>query len=241
MHAAVTRPHHLELLIASGAEVDPVYNHGITPLRAGLISCSNAGIPRVAQSAAVLLAAGAAVPDDATELVTRIGTNLEFARSKFNPDFIEETDAGLAQLYELFDVAPVPGRVTHEGTSRIQVTTTDVDSRYDELWTLLVPVSGPAANVQGEALRLVGQISREIAGNGSINWNNDFRAMTDAIGVHLASGRPVANLDELAPTLKRIRTGGADAADLRSMKDAAVTWILANPDPTLLPTPSYRH
>ena len=241
MHAAAARPHHLELLIAAGAEVDPVYNRGITPLRAALISCANADIPLVAESATLLLDAGAAVPDNAKELVTRIGKNFEFHRSNFNAESLEETDAGLQRLYELFDVAPVAPRVTHDGTSRIEVTATDVTDQYDELWTLLVPSSGPAETVQGEVLRVAGKLSREIAGNGSINWNEDFRAMTDALGTHLASGEPVADLEELVPILRRIRTGGATEGELRSVRDAAVAWVLANPDPTPLPTPTYRH
>ncbi|NYG58682.1 hypothetical protein BJ980_001605 [Nocardioides daedukensis] len=240
MHAAAMVPHNLEALISGGAEVDPVARRS-TPLRSALISCENAQIAMVAESAAVLIAAGAAIPDDASELVTQIGTRLEFARSKFNPDFIEETDAGLRRLYELFDVEPVPRRLTHDGTSRIEVDATDTKGQYAELWALLVPVSGPATIVQGEVLRLAGKLSREIDGNGSINWNNDFRSMTDALGVHLASGKPVDNLDELAPMLGRIRTGNAPQADLACVRESAVAWVLGNPDPTPLPTPSYAH
>lgn len=241
MHAAVTKPHHLKVLIASGGEVDPVYNRGLTPLRAALTTCRNADISRVAESAALLLAAGAAVPDRAHELVTRIGTDFEFHRSGFNTDLVEETDAGLQRLYELFDVAPVPRRVPHDDTSRIHVTATDVDGQYDELWALLVPSSGPAATTQGEVLRLAGKISREIAGNGSINWNSDFRAMVTALGAHLATGTPVDHLDRLTPVLAQVSTGCAGDADLRRVRHAAVAWVLANPDPSPLPSPDYRH
>lgn len=71
-----------------------------------------------------------------------------------------------------------------------------------------------------------------------MNWDGSFRAMTDAIGALLASGNPVANLDELAPRLKQIRTGDAEDADLRSVREAAVAWVLANPDPLPPLTPS---
>jgi hypothetical protein len=240
MHAAVTKPQHVALLIASGAELDPVTDRGVTPLRALLSSCQNADIPRVAESAALLLAAGAAVPDNAQALVTRIGTSFEFHRSGFNVDLLDETDAGLQRLYELFDVRPVPRRVPHDGSSPIRVTATDVSGQYDELWALLVPSSGPAGTVQGEVLRLAGKISREIAGNGSVNWDDDFRAMVDDLGVLLVSGDRVGDPDELAAVLRRLRTGAASDAELRSVRDAAVDWILANPNPTPLPTPSYR-
>ncbi|MDT0202457.1 ankyrin repeat domain-containing protein [Nocardioides sp. AE5] len=240
MHLAAKRPDQLKLLIEAGAEVDPVYNRGITPLRSALISCSNAEMHYVAESAAVLLAAGAAVPDNAEELITRIGTNFEFHRSNFNSDLIDETEAGLHRLYDLFGVTPVAPRVVHDGTSRIEVTATDVAGQYDELWTLLVPSQGPAGNIQGEVLRLAGKLAREISGNGSINWDSDFRTMTDVLGAHLASGNPVASTDDLAPVLKRIKTGNAPERDLAQLREAAVAWILANPDPTPLPPPAYQ-
>lgn len=241
LHTAVTKPHHVALLLAAGAEVDPVDGQGSTPLRSGLVRCSNIEIAAIAESVTLLLAAGAAVPEDVDALVTRIGTDFEFHRSNFNNDLVTATAAGLQRLYELFDVAPVPSRVTHDGRSRIEVTATDVDGQYAELWALLVPSSGPAGIVQGEVLRIAGKLAREIGGNGSVNWSDDFRAMTDALGAHLASGRAVTNLDELAPILRRIRTGHAEDPDLGSMQDAAVAWILANPDPTPLAAPSYRH
>lgn len=236
LHEAIGQPQQLALLIEAGAVVDAVDGRGVTPLRLALTTCQNTDIPLVAETAARLLAAGATVPESAERLVTRIGTSFEFHRSGFNADLLEETDAGLQRLYELFDVRPVPGRVPHDGSSRIEVSATDPGGQYDELWTLLVPGSGPAATVQGEVLRLAGKISREIAGNGSVNWDDGFRAMVDGLGAPLASGHPV---DDLAPLLRRVRTGAAEDAELRTLREAAVNWILAHPDPTPLPTPSY--
>lgn len=107
MHEAVMRPHHLKELITAGADVD---GGGVrtTPLRAGFITCENAHIHLLAESAELLLAAGATVPEDAQRHVARIGANFERGRSNFNPELVDETSAALQRLYELFDVSPVP-------------------------------------------------------------------------------------------------------------------------------------
>ncbi len=138
-----------------------------TALRAILESCTNARLPRVVHSARILLDAGSPVPDDVAQLVTRIGTQFEFHRAGFNPDYLAETDAALSELYRLFDVAPVARRITHDGTSPITVRATDTDEQFDELWELLVPSGGSAATIQGEVIRLAGRIARELLTNGA--------------------------------------------------------------------------
>lgn len=51
--------------------------------------------------------------------VTRIGQDFEFYRQRFNPECLEEAEAALRGLYELFDVTPVPAGLVHDGASPI--------------------------------------------------------------------------------------------------------------------------
>ncbi|QQM68485.1 hypothetical protein [Actinomyces weissii] len=51
--------------------------------------------------------------------VTQIGQDFESYRQRFNPECLEEAEAALRGLYELFDVTPVPACLVHDGTSPI--------------------------------------------------------------------------------------------------------------------------
>jgi hypothetical protein len=237
LQAAIWHPHTVRTLLDHGARLDFHSYRGGTALRKALRDCNNAHITAVVPTAQLLLDAGAAVPDDAAELVAAIGRRFEFWREGFNPKYLAETDAALSQLYAMFGVPPAPRRRRHDGVSPIVVTATTVDEQFDELWELLVPTSGPAATQQGEVIRLAGRISREILTNGGINWDRDYRRMTTALVTLLGTGTAVADRAELATLAQSVTT----EISLNRLCALAVAWVLANPQPTDLPPPPYDY
>ncbi|WP_406639852.1 ankyrin repeat domain-containing protein [Amycolatopsis sp. WGS_07] len=239
LHGAASnqQPTTVRVLIENGANVHAT-SDGETPLLCGLRETTNIGIAGMAETAALLLDAGAAVPDEAREQVRRIGASFEFHRTNFNPDYLDEADAGLRKLYQLFDAEPVPRRLMHDGTSPIAVPDGPWQKQHGQLWELLVPSSGAAETVQGEVIRLSGKIAREILDNGSVNWDRTFRTMTDALPGYFASGTPLPELPEAQLLAKRIRSGNGDD-ELDRLSELAVTWVRLNPNPIPLAPPEY--
>ncbi|MBT0995130.1 ankyrin repeat domain-containing protein [Cellulomonas sp. DKR-3] len=228
-------------LLRHGADVAARDRGGRTPLAVALDRCTNLAIAPTSELAAVLLTAGATVDDAMRARVTAIGESFEFSREAFNPDYLADTDAGLARLYELFEVEPVPPLRRHDGSAPIEVSATTWPDQHAELWRLLVPARGAALTVQGEVVRVCGRLGREILDNGSINWDADFRRMTDAVPDYLASGTPLPHdqRQEAAHLVATVRTGAARADELSRMTELAVGWVLLNPRPMGLAAPAY--
>lgn len=240
LHNAVGSGHvnNARILLEAGARVDALDRSGHTPLEHALIRCSNAQIAQMATLAEMLIERGAAKTEQAAEAIARIGTNFEFHRAGFNPEFLEETDAGLQRLYALFDVPPAPRRAMHDGKAPIVATAARWQDRHQELWELLVPSSGAAETVQGEVIRIAGRIRRELDDNGGINWDAQFRRMTDAWLEHVGSGRPLptGDLTEAAALATQIRKRQGEPLRLCEL---AVAWVALNPKPVKLPAPDY--
>ncbi|MBO1308671.1 ankyrin repeat domain-containing protein [Enterococcus sp. 669A] len=234
-------PNHVQTLVANGANINVRNNRGLAPLSLALGQCQNAHISRMAEVTEILLKAGAPITEETRQEVERIGKSFEFARSNFNPDFLEETEAGLESLYEAFDVLPVFKRKVHDGHSPITVTATRWQDQHQELWNLLVPASGHAKTVQGEAIRITGRISDEIYRNGSANWDADYRKMLEALQKFLGSGKalPAEELKETAALVEALcdGTGEEEAARLTEL---AVKWVLENPEPITMEEPGYK-
>ena len=239
LHAAAGAHHeeNVKILLENGARVDALDKLSMTPLEYALQMTSNATIERMAMVADLLLTAGASKRPAMKEFVTRIGTNFEFHRSNFNPESLDATSAALDHLYELFDVAQVQRRSMHDGISPIVAKASRWEDRHQELWQLLVPSSGAAQTVQGEVIRISGRIASELEGNGGVNWDEQFRQMTDAWLTHIKSGNPLspAETDEAASLVKEIKGRNGDA---RRMCELATTWVMNNPKPVPLPKPT---
>ena len=237
--AEAGHPATVRLLLDYGARVNALNSDGQNALERALQRCSNAQIRQMAAIAEMLINAGAERSDAARAAITRIGTDFEFHRASFNPDHLTATNAGLEQLYVLFDVPPVAKRAVHDGTSPIVTTAQEWEDRYQEWWALLVPSNGPAQTVQGEVIRIAGRITRELDGNGGGNWDAAYDQMADAFLAHVRSGTPlpdreIAETAALVGTVKRKSDGAARLCEL------AVDWVGLNPDPITLPRPSYR-
>ncbi|MBB1156571.1 MULTISPECIES: ankyrin repeat domain-containing protein [Amycolatopsis] len=246
LHGAASRQRSetVRVLIEHGANVHATIDGkpGLTPLLHGLRLTENIGIAGMAESAALLLEAGAPVPDEARDLVRRIGASFEFHRTNFSHDLLDATDAGLHELYRLFDVEPVPPRLIHDGISPIAVPAGTWQKQHAHLWELLVPSSGAAKTMQGEAIRVSGKVAREILDNGSGNWDRSFRAMTDALPGYFASGTPLpdAELQEAQALAKRTRSGNGDDEELARLSELAVAWVRLNATPLPMAPPTYN-
>ncbi|HEY1303289.1 MAG TPA: ankyrin repeat domain-containing protein [Vicinamibacterales bacterium] len=228
-----------ELLIRHGARIDALNGEGQTPLAYTLQRCSNAKIEEVTAMAQVLIAAGARQTPEMKSSVTRIGTDFEFHRDGFNPEYVDATSAALDRLYVLFDVPPVPRRVQHDGKSPIVARSASWEDQHQELWELLVPSSGAASTVQGEVVRIAGRVHDELERNGGVNWDNTYREMADAFLVHVASGVPLptASLAEAREIVAAVKRRDGDA---RRLCELAVNWVALNPTPAKLPKPDYN-
>lgn len=251
----------VELLLAHGANVDARNAAGLTPLAQALQTCHNAKIVEMAEVAEVLLAAtpqsppekpsllsrlfGKRTAGEATDtstlkaLVVQIGTQFEFHRQGFNPDSVEQASAALDRLYQLFDVPPVPRRILYDGGSPIVAKSPSWEDAHQELWELLVPSSGAANTIQGEVIRISGRIHIELYHNGGANWDADYRKMASSLLALLGSNcaLPAEALEEARQIVSSVPTGNGDT---RALCRLAVEWVGLNPDPLLLPKPSYR-
>lgn len=225
-------------LLAHGAPVDALDAEGSTPLEYALRRCSNAQLEQLANLAALLLESGARKTAEMPDLITRIGTNFEFHRNGFNPEYLGSASASLDRLYALFDVPAVPRRAMHDGKSPIIATATAWEDRHQELWELLVPSSGAAETVQGEVIRVSGRIARELEGNGGANWDSQFRSMADAWLRYVGTGTPLP-ADELAEASTIIAEVKTRGGDMRRLCELAVTWVGLNAQPETLMEPSY--
>lgn len=202
-----------------------------------LETSANVQIAGTASRARVLLNEGAQVDDRMREAVQRIGERFEFYRDSFAPRLLDEADAGLTLLYELFTVSPVPRR-TIDTQDLIDLPSGNWKAQHDGLWDALVPSSGAATTVQGELIRVTGRIRTELHDNGGANWDADYALMAASIPAMLRQGTPIdAELTEEASSLagSLLTTDTADR-----LAELAVCWVAANREPLPLAQPAYR-
>ncbi|WP_166821930.1 ankyrin repeat domain-containing protein [Thalassoroseus pseudoceratinae] len=227
----------VRVLLEHGAHVDGPEEAKFTPLEAALAGRSY--IEETVEIAELLLEAGAKKTPRMAEFVEEIGKQFEFHRSRYNPESVDAASQALDKLYEIFDATPAPRREIHDGKSPITVQSKTWQKRYEELWELLVPSSGPAATVQGEVIRIAGRIRRELDGNGGVNWDAEYNKMADAFLKCIEQGRPLsaAKLKDAATVVAAAKRKNVDPTPLVQL---AVRWVLQNPDPIELPPTPYK-
>lgn len=242
LHAASGRFEVTKLLVEQGADIFAKNDRGFTPLQEMLSRCQNADIPKVAKSAALLLKLGEKVTKFAQERVISIGENFEFHRERFNPEFLEETENGLQELYTLFKVKPVAKRIQHDGISPIIVPDEPLEKQFEYLWSFLVPSSGSAKTIQGEVIRISGKIRDEILRNGAGNWDKHFKKMLSAMIDYFQKGNPLQETAmEKAKELKTfLYEGDDDGENSFELAKLAVLWVTQNPDPITLEKVEYK-
>ena len=158
------------LMLEHGACVDALNKERLTPLELALRGCENINLEGMVSLAKGLLNAGEKKTPRMKDFVEEIGKCFEFHRSGFNSASVDAASTALDQLYEIFDVPPVPRRELHDGKSSITVKTKTWQEQNQELWDALVPSSGQALTVQGELVRCVGKLTDEAYRNGNSNW-----------------------------------------------------------------------
>lgn len=164
-------------------------------------------------------------------------------RESIHPDYIEAADKGLTKLYELFEVKPVEKRITHDGVSPIKLVEGSWEEQYEELWSFLIPSSGPAKTVQGEVIRIPGRVRDELDRNGGANWDRNYRKMLQALPQYLSLGSSLSDqeLEEIKQVIAQIHSKeNDDEASLDRLCQFALAWIKQNPNPIDLKEPSYK-
>ena len=241
LHAAAVSHNatHARLLLQHGARVNERNRDQLTPLELALRGCGNIDIEDMVLLAKALLEAGAEKSHLMPGFVQEIGSRFEFHRSGFNPEHVDAVSSALDELYRIFEVPPVPRRQIHDGNSPVVVKAMTWQKQHEELWNLLVPSQGPAATVQGEVIRISGRIGDEMERNGGVNWDADYNRMADAFLEHVQGGKPLSPTDlaEAAAIVAQVKRQSGDTA---RMAELAVRWVMQNPDPVKLPTPSYQ-
>ena len=230
-------PKTVKYLLEKGANVNVENDMGRTPLASVLMVCRGIYIAQTAEIASMLLEAGAKKTSAMKEKVENIGKDFEFHRESIHPDYIEAADKGLTKLYELFDVKPVEKRITHDGVSPIKLVEGSWEEQYEELWSFLIPSSGPAKTVQGEVIRIPGRVRDELDRNGGANWDRDYRKMLQALPQYLSLGSSLSDqeLEEIKQVIAQIHSKeNDDEASLDRLCQLAIAWIKQNPGPLLL-------
>lgn len=240
--ASSFQPSSVKILIEKGADMRRKNNMGRTPLEKALSQCQNSHIRSMAQVAAVFLEEGIEITSGMKESVQRIGVSFEFFRDNFNKDNLKETEEGLNKLYELFHVLPVQRRRIHDGISPITVSETTWEKQHAELWDYLVPGQGFSKTIQGEVIRIVGKISREILTNGGCNWDSGYRELLDELLTYFKLGKPLSerDLEEAKTLVKIIRPEGNGLEIPSKLTELGVKWVVENPTPIPLGKPKYQ-
>ena len=231
----------VKILLGYGAEADALNGIGQTPLEKGLHQCRNADLIEMAEITELLLSAGAQKTETMAASVTELGKTFEFYRSSFHPDYLEASEAALMKLYQIFDADPADRRREHDGRSPITVEPAAWEEQHEALWALLVPGSGACKTVQGEVIRVTGKVSDEIFRNGGGNWDRQFSAMVKALPRYFRMGHPLAKnvLLETEQIVKAVVMQEGDE-QLARISELAVQWVIQNPTPITLISPSYR-
>jgi len=123
LHAAADSHNatHARLLLQHGAGVNDRNQERLTPLELALRGCNNIDIEDMVLLAKVLLDAGAQKTLRMKAFVEEIGNRFEFHRSGFDPQSVDAVSSALDELYEIFEVSPVPRRQMHDGISPVVV------------------------------------------------------------------------------------------------------------------------
>ena len=241
LHFAEYNAEAAQLLIEKGADIKAKDDRGYNPMERMLSRLSNGYLVKAAKSAEVYLKAGLKPNKFTKEQVTRIGEEFEFHREGFNPEYLEETDTALQELYKLFDVPAVPRRIQHDGKSAIILAGHTWEERYEQAWTLLVPSNGSATTVQGEVVRIAGRVNDELLRNAMGNWDKEYRKMLTAISGYLQQGNSLSEseLAEVADIQKHILED--DGTGTHRLCELATAWVVQNPQPIALGKVNYKY
>ena len=245
LHGAADRgcADNLKLLIEKGADINSRNPEGgYTALEFALSRCRGADIVEKIDAVEVLIKAGVPVSDKVKQEVKRIGEGIEFHRSSFPEDRVALIDDAIQRLYKFTGVEPVSRRNLHDGVSPIIVTAKTWQKQYQELWDYLVPSMGACQTVQGEVIRISGRIADELMGTGGVNWDADYRLMSDCLLKFLSMGEPLEkdSLERAESIIARVKECAVSEEELQRLQELCVEWVRKNPEPISMKRTPYR-
>lgn len=220
----------VKALIEAKANIDTIDSKGVSPLIYALSVARNADIKNLVEIVKILLDNGAVKTESAQEHVERIGLEFEQFREAMSQEVIDELEPSLSELYQIFSVDPVPKRRKHDGQSMIEVTSERWQAQYNELWEMLVPASGRAETIQGEAIRICGAISYELIDNGGINWSDCHENMCKIL-VNLLKKDGTSkseNQEEIERLVLKITEQKENETAVERLTELVTEWVLNN-------------
>lgn len=195
-----------------------------------------------------LIDAGAEITEASKEFLSKIGRDFEYSKARAAnsieaKEYFVEQDAGMQSLYELFSLPPAEPIFldVHDGVSKIEVKEKNTNKAYKQLWDYLVPPSGIARTAQGEVIRIVGKVCREILHNGGMNWDNEYQKMLDVLPRYFQMGNtlPEKDIARIHMIIKTIYKGSCNEI-CDELTPYSVAWVTQNPDVLPLIPPTYK-
>ena len=222
-------------LIDAGASINLTGADDDTLLDLALSHSDDNHIVEALFIAKILLEHGAEPTESTEEYVSRAGELFRLNKFNMTHEQVDELTTVLNDLYSLVGITPVvvTPKKKHDGVSEIKVSGETWKDQYNELWELLVPDSGKAKTLQGEAIRIIGKINYEILDNGAMNWDAQYRKMKKFLAEILKSNAGDLEKEKLdeAVLLAGSISSKSDKKTLYRLTELIVEWILANPTP----------
>lgn len=237
-YAAAFFSGHLRALIHAGADPYVPNDEDETPLMRVIREGGTGQISDIAELVRLLdrTPFTQAELEEARDRIIELGEQFENIREAYNEDAVNQAATDMTFLYEVFEI-PEDQRpaqpVRHDGVSPIVLEGQSWQERFIHAWDYLVPVSGKAKSLQGEAIRIAGRIADEFHGNDGVNWDADFRRMSEALLTITARGTAlsVADAAELKSAVKSLRRGSPPEAAVDTCPRLATKWVGLNPQP----------
>ncbi len=238
LHNAVMLGHipTVEKLLKHGLDVNiplstkDIYGNVSTPLEYSF-ALGNSNPSGLLKLTEFLIANGATVTEEAKELLVERGEEYERNRKYLREELMLEYDSAYSKLYEIIGVTP-PKR-KEKRTSKSDKTAKkhrDAGKQFDKLWDSLVPSHGRAKSGQGECVRIMGRLYREVMDNGCLNWDSDFETMAQTLYRYLGSATSIGDT-RLKTAAKIIKNLNSDISedDMMELTFYTVEWVAHNP------------
>lgn len=167
-------------------------------------------------------------------LITGMRIQKAWKRKKLTEGLEEQTQA-LQQLCQLFDVdltckADVKDNVPYLNLRDLFKKNHNSVEAFYKLWDYFVPASGKCQTAQGEVIRIIGRIRREVMVNGGANWDDDFRKMLHTIPDYLCLGnaRGKDRLEFLQCSIEELAKTGEEERPMHHILCECVYWVREN-------------
>ena len=146
--------------------------------------------------------------------------------------FLQNQEAALEKLCEMFDAEMLQAASFHDGVSPVILTTVGgFKDNFEELWNFLVPPRGRAQTAQGEVIRIAGRIEDELMRNGGLNWDEDYRKMLYTFRDYMRLTDPFEEPDEyLENIIDALKDGDVNDGMICRLRYCALHWVEDNPE-----------